>query len=71
MGRERVARQLGAVDDEKGEKARAPRLVVAAAYPEGAPVRVGAEVSLDTGEIGFAAESQIDVNRSVTTRANG
>jgi diguanylate cyclase (GGDEF)-like protein len=49
--------------EAKGEKARTPRLVVAAAYPEGAPVKVGAEVSLDTGEIGFAAESQIDVNR--------
>ena len=49
--------------EAKGEKARTPRLIVAAAYPEGAPVKVGAEVSLDTGEIGFAAESQIDVNR--------
>jgi len=49
--------------EAKGEKARTPRLIVAAAYPEGAPVKVGTEVSLDTGEIGFAAESQIDVNR--------
>jgi diguanylate cyclase (GGDEF)-like protein len=47
----------------KGEKPKTPRLVVAAAYPEGGPVVVGTEVSLDTGEIGFAAESQIDVNR--------
>ena len=31
--------------------------------PGGAAVRVGAEVPLDTGEIGFAAESQIVVGR--------
>ena len=49
--------------EAKGEKSRTPRLVVAAAYPDGASVKVGTEVSLDTGEIGFAAESQIDVNR--------
>jgi diguanylate cyclase (GGDEF)-like protein len=47
----------------KGEKSRPPRLVVAAAYPDGAAVKVGTEVPLDTGEIGFAAESQIDVSR--------
>lgn len=47
----------------KGEKSRTPRLVVAAAYPEGAAVKVGTEVRIDTGEIGFAAESQIEVNR--------
>ena len=46
-----------------GEKSRTPCLVVAAAYPDGAAVKVGTEVPLDTGEIGFAAESQIDVNR--------
>jgi diguanylate cyclase (GGDEF)-like protein len=49
--------------DSKADKARLPRLVVAAAYPDGAAVKVGTEVPLDTGEIGFAAESQIDVNR--------
>jgi diguanylate cyclase (GGDEF)-like protein len=49
--------------DSKSEKSKAPRLVVAAAYPEGAAVKVGTEVPLDTGEIGFAAESQIVVNR--------
>jgi diguanylate cyclase (GGDEF)-like protein len=49
--------------DGKTDKTRGPRLVVAAAYPEGAAVKVGTEVPLDTGEIGFAAESQIDVNR--------
>ncbi len=47
----------------KGEKARTPRLVVAAVYPEGSAVAVGAEAPLDAGEIGFVAESQIDVNR--------
>jgi len=47
----------------KGERSRTPRLVVAAAYPDGAAVKVGTEVRLDMGEIGFAAESQIDVNR--------
>ena len=49
--------------EAKGEKSRTPRLVVAAAYPDGAAVKVGTEVPLDAGEIGFAAESQIDVNR--------
>jgi len=49
--------------EAKDEKSRTPRLVVAAAYPDGGAVKVGTEVSLDTGEIGFAAESQIDVNR--------
>jgi diguanylate cyclase (GGDEF)-like protein len=50
----------------KGERPRAPRLVVAAAYPEGA-VAVGAEVPLETGEIGFVAETQVDVNRQDVT----
>ena len=49
--------------DVKGEKNKVPRLVVAAAYPDGAAVKVGTELPLDTGEIGFAAESQIVVNR--------
>jgi len=49
--------------DGKGDKTRPPRLVVAAAYPDGAGVKVGTEVPMDMGEIGFAAESQIDVNR--------
>jgi diguanylate cyclase (GGDEF)-like protein len=40
-----------------------PRLVVAAAYPDGAAVKKGAEVPLDTGEIGFVADAQIVVNR--------
>jgi diguanylate cyclase (GGDEF)-like protein len=49
--------------DGKGDKGKTPRLVVAAAYPDGAAVRVGSEVALETGEIGFAAESQMVLNR--------
>lgn len=48
---------------EKAEKNRLPRLVVAAAYPDGAAVKVGTEVPIETGEIGYAAESQMVVNR--------
>jgi diguanylate cyclase (GGDEF)-like protein len=46
----------------KGKKP-VERLIVAATYPEGAAVKIGAEVDLDVGEIGFATESQIVVNR--------
>lgn len=49
--------------DGKADKGKAPRLVVAAAYPDGAAVKVGSEVPLGTGEIGFAAESQMVLNR--------
>ena len=49
--------------DGKGDKSKSPRLVVAAAYPEGAAVKMGAEVPLEVGEIGFATESQIVVSR--------
>jgi diguanylate cyclase (GGDEF)-like protein len=49
--------------DAKGEKAKPPRLVVAAAYPDGAAVSVGTEVALGVGEIGFAAESQMVLSR--------
>jgi diguanylate cyclase (GGDEF)-like protein len=49
--------------DGKGDKSKPPRLVVAAAYPEGAAVKMGAEVPLEVGEIGFATESQIVVSR--------
>lgn len=49
--------------DGKGDKGKTPRLVVAAAYPDGAAVRVGSEVALETGEIGYAAESQMVLNR--------
>ena len=49
--------------DIKGDKGKTPRLVVAAAYPDGAAVKVGTEVPLETGEIGFAAESQMVLSR--------
>ena len=49
--------------DTKNDKGKPPRLVVAAAYPDGAAVKVGTEVALATGEIGFAAEAQMVVNR--------
>ena len=49
--------------DSKGESSKPPRLVVAAVYPDSFSCKVGTEVPLDAGEIGFAAESQIDVNR--------
>jgi diguanylate cyclase (GGDEF)-like protein len=39
------------------------RLVVAASYPPGGATRVGIEVSLETGEIGFAADAQVVVSR--------
>lgn len=39
------------------------RLVVAASYPEGAAVKMGAAIAPDTGEIGFAVESQLVVTR--------
>jgi diguanylate cyclase (GGDEF)-like protein len=48
---------------EKNDKNRLPRLVVAAAYPDGAAVKVGTEVPIETGEIGYAAESQMVVTR--------
>jgi diguanylate cyclase (GGDEF)-like protein len=47
-------------EDKSGKP---PRFVVAASHPEGAAVKTGAEVPLDTGEIGFAAESQMVVSR--------
>jgi diguanylate cyclase (GGDEF)-like protein len=49
--------------DAKNDKSKTPRLVVAAAYPDGAAVKVGTEIPIGTGEIGFAAEAQIVVNR--------
>jgi diguanylate cyclase (GGDEF)-like protein len=48
---------------DKADPDKAPRFVVAAAHPEGAAVKIGAEAPVDAGEIGFAAESQIIVNR--------
>ncbi len=39
------------------------RLVVVAAYPPGGATRVGTEVPLETGEVGFAADAQVVVSR--------
>jgi diguanylate cyclase (GGDEF)-like protein len=47
----------------KGYKGKVPRLVVAAAYPDGAAVTVGTEVALEAGEIGFVAETQMVMSR--------
>ncbi len=47
----------------RGERGKPARLVVAAAYPDGGAVKVGMEVALDAGEIGFAAGSQLVVSR--------
>ena len=49
--------------EAKTEKGRPPRLVVAATYPETSPVKLNAETAIDTGEIGFAAETQRVLNR--------
>lgn len=48
-------------DEDKSGKG--PRFAVCAAYPEGAAVKGGAELPVDTGEVGFAAEAQIVVTR--------
>jgi diguanylate cyclase (GGDEF)-like protein len=48
---------------DKNDKGRHHRLVVAAAYPDGAAVKVGSETPFDSGEIGYAAESQMVVTR--------
>jgi diguanylate cyclase (GGDEF)-like protein len=48
-------------DEDKSGKG--PRFAVAAAYPEGAAVKTGAELPVDVGEVGFAAESQIVLTR--------
>ena len=45
------------------EKQKTARFVVVAAHPENGPVRLGTEVPVDTGEIGFVAESQIVATR--------
>jgi diguanylate cyclase (GGDEF)-like protein len=45
------------------ERQRPPRFVVVAAYPENGPVPVGTEVPVNTGEIGFVAESQAVATR--------
>src|SRR5919197_959803 len=43
------------------------RLVVAAATPPDSPYRAGTEIPLDSGEIGFAAEVQLVMNRQDLT----
>ncbi len=48
---------------EGGERGRSARLVVAAAYPPGGATRVGSELPLETGEIGFVADAQVVVGR--------
>jgi diguanylate cyclase (GGDEF)-like protein len=50
----------GTGDGEHKER----RFVVASVTPEGGPVRVGAEVPGETGEVGLAAEAQIVVDRA-------
>ena len=56
--------QAAVLVKRSGDKGgRAPSFVVAASYPEGAALRVGAEVPADAGEIGFAAEAQLVVSR--------
>jgi diguanylate cyclase (GGDEF)-like protein len=50
-------------EERAADKDHSPRLVVTAAYPEGAAVQKGAEVPLTSGEIGFVADAQIVVNR--------
>jgi diguanylate cyclase (GGDEF)-like protein len=45
------------------KRRKSPRFVVVAAYPENGPVPLGTEVPVDSGEIGFAAQSQIVATR--------
>ena len=47
----------------RGQEATDARFVVAAAYPEGGVPRVGTEIPLDRGELGFVAESQLLASR--------
>jgi diguanylate cyclase (GGDEF)-like protein len=47
----------------EGEPEEAARLVVAAVAPEDSPFKLGTEIPSDRGEIGFAAEAQIVMNR--------
>jgi diguanylate cyclase (GGDEF)-like protein len=49
--------------EPRGDTAQSPRLVVAAAYPDGAAIDVGSDVPLDRGAIGFAAEAQRVIDR--------
>jgi len=50
-------------NDVKAEKGHPPRFVVAATYPENSTVQANAEVAIDAGEIGFAAETQRVLSR--------
>jgi diguanylate cyclase (GGDEF)-like protein len=50
----------GRPDEEASEPAS---LVVAAVAPEGSPHQVGTEIPIDRGELGFAAEAQMVMNR--------
>ncbi len=50
----------GRPDEEASESAS---LVVAAVAPEGSPHQVGTEIPIDRGELGFAAEAQMVMNR--------
>ncbi|HEY2943572.1 MAG TPA: sensor domain-containing diguanylate cyclase [Vicinamibacteria bacterium] len=47
----------------QAEQEQAPCLVVAAAAPEDSPFKLGTEIPFDKGEIGFAAEAQLVMNR--------
>ncbi len=47
----------------RGQEPAEPRFWVAAAYPEGAVPKVGTELPLDRGELGFVAESQLLASR--------
>ena len=55
-----LVRRGTVVEGENKER----RFVVVSVTPEGGPVRVGAEVSGETGEIGLAAEARIVVDRA-------
>jgi hypothetical protein len=45
------------------EQPKPRRFVVVATYPENGPVRVGTEVPVDSGEIGFVAAAQVVATR--------
>ncbi len=45
------------------QKPKPGRFVVVATYPESGPVRVGTEIPVDCGEVGFVAASQVVANR--------
>jgi diguanylate cyclase (GGDEF)-like protein len=49
--------------EKPGAKVKEARFVVTAAYPDGAAIKKGEEISAEGGEIGFAAESQMVLTR--------